>query len=333
VDGQEAAAAGSLPDGPTSTVVICAYTPRRWTQLRAAVDSVLDQEPAADQLLVVIDHCDVLEDMAREAFTGRGVEVVANGGAVGLSGARNTGTSLARGDVVLFLDDDAVAEPGWLGAHLAQYADPDVLGVGGLVKPHWTGPEPDWFPAEFGWVVGCSYLGQPTAVAPVRNPIGANMSFRREVIELAGGFNAGLGRVGTKGDGCEETELSIRAAQLVPGGRIMHVPAAAVRHHIDPARGSWSYFWRRCWAEGRSKARMARLVDRADALSSEAVYARRVLTDSIRRNLGQALGGRDVVALLRAGAVSAGLAVTTAGFATGQLSQVRAGRPGLSRRA
>lgn len=317
------------PDGTatTSTVVICAYTTRRWGQLCAAVDSVLDQDTPSDQVVVVVDHCDVLEEMAREAFPRRGVEVVPNRGPVGLSGARNTGTALARGDVVLFLDDDAVAEPGWLAAHLAQYADPDVLGVGGLVTPHWSGNAPEWFPAEFGWVVGCSYLGQPTDVAPVRNPIGANMSFRRDVIDRAGGFNAGLGRVGTTGEGCEETELSIRAVQLVPGGRIMHVPGAAVRHHIDPARGTWSYFWRRCWAEGRSKARMARLVDRADALSSETVYVRRVLTDSIRRNLGQALGGQDVVALLRAGAIGAGVAVTSAGFASGHLRYVRAARP------
>ncbi|HET9499737.1 MAG TPA: glycosyltransferase [Marmoricola sp.] len=308
---------------PTMSVVICAYTVERWSQVCAAVSSVLQQDRPPEQVLLVIDHCAELERRSRETFAPDGVEVLANTGPAGLSGARNTGTSSAVGDVVAFLDDDAVALPGWLQAHAAQYSDPAVLGVGGRVTAHWVGRQPGWFPAEFGWVVGCSYVGQPTVIAPVRNPIGANMSFRRHVIERAGGFSAGLGRVGSSGEGCEETELAIRAAQLFRGGRIMHVPAAEVRHHVAPTRGTWSYFWRRCWAEGRSKARMSGMVDRLDALASERVYVRQVLTRSIGRNLAQALGGADTFALSRAGAITAGVVITSAGFAAGKVSGVR----------
>lgn len=309
------------------SVVICAYTISRWEQLQAAVQSVLEQDPPPAEVVVVIDHCPELAAWAREAFVPKGVHVVANAGARGLSGARNTGTAQARADVIAFLDDDAVAEPGWLAGHAQHYVDPTVLGVGGLVVPAWEDHAPRWFPSEFGWVVGCSYRGQPPATAPVRNPIGANMSFRQPVIEAVGGFSQSLGRVGTSPVGCEETELSIRMAAAYPDGRILHEPGAAVRHHVPAMRGSWSYFRRRCWAEGRSKARVSRLTSTGVALASERVYVRRILSDGVRRNLAEARRTRDVGYLLRACAICAGLAITTAGFCAGQLGQL--GRPRL----
>ena len=307
----------------TMSVVICAYTTARWQQLQAAVKSVLEQDPPAYEIVVVIDHCPRLEESAREAFSARGVHVVANKAARGLAGARNTGTAHARADVIVFLDDDAVALPGWLAGHARHHAHPNVLGVGGLVVPEWEDHAPRWFPIEFGWVVGCSYLGQPAATAPVRNPIGANMSFRRPVIEAVGGFAQSLGRVGTSPVGCEETELSIRVAAAYPDGRILHEPSAPVRHQVPSSRGTWSYFRRRCWAEGRSKARVSRLVSSRSALASERAYVRTILPDGVRRNLVEALRTRDFGHLLRAAAICAGLAITTAGYCVGHIGHLQ----------
>ena len=56
------------------------------------------------------------------------------------------------------------------------------------VEPDWAGPPPEWFPSEFLWVVGCSYVGLPQHAAYVRNPIGASMAVRRRVFEEAGPF-------------------------------------------------------------------------------------------------------------------------------------------------
>ena len=47
-------------------------------------------------------------------------------------------------------------------------------------RPSGRDGRPRWFPPEFDWVVGCSYTGLPETVAPVRNLIGAAMSFRRQ---------------------------------------------------------------------------------------------------------------------------------------------------------
>ena len=88
------------------------------------------------------------------------------------------------------------------------------MATGGSVHPLWPGPRPQWLPPAFDWVVGCSYLGLPEKTGAVRNPIGANMSMRTRPALDAGGFDTGLGRVGTRPVGCEETELAIRLTPI-----------------------------------------------------------------------------------------------------------------------
>src|SRR5205085_2959822 len=105
-----------------------------------------------------------------------------------LSGSRNSGVTVCRGEIVVFLDDDAVAAPDWLERLLQGYAEPQVVAVGGSIEPVWEEGRPRWFPPEFDWVVGGTYLGLPTATAQLRNLLGCNMSFRRSVLLEAGGF-------------------------------------------------------------------------------------------------------------------------------------------------
>ena len=138
--------------------------------------------------------------------------MVANTGTRGLSGARNTGVDAASGDIVAFLDDDAAAADGWLAALTAPFADPHVVGTGGGAEPVWTLPRPGWFPDEFGWVVGCSYRGLPVTRAPVRNPIGCNMAFRRAALLEVGGFR-------------DEVGPGRDAAGRLRGDRAQHPPA------------------------------------------------------------------------------------------------------------
>jgi hypothetical protein len=127
--------------------------------------------------------------------------------------------------------------------------------------------------------------------------------------------------------GCEETELSIRAAAAYPDGRILHEPSAPVRHQVPSSRGTWSYFRRRCWAEGRSKARVSRLVSSRSALASERTYVRTILPDGVRRNLVEAGRTRDLGHFLRATAICAGLAITIAGYCAGQVGHLKQSNP------
>lgn len=299
---------------PTVSVVICAFTMRRWARLVAAVESVRRQTLPPQEVIVVVDHCDEL--LMQASSLGDDVRVVANMATPGLSGARNTGVAAAGGDVVAFLDDDATASSEWLARLTRDYIDPHVVGVGGYVAPGWERPCPRWFPPEFRWVVGCSYRGQPTVTAPVRNPIGAGMSFRRSPVLAVGGFSSGLGRVGAGAAGCEETELSIRLAHAFPRTKILHEPSAVVRHHVPAERARWSYFSRRCFAEGRSKARVRTLARSRLALASERAYVTRTLPTGVLRSIRATAGERDLAAITPALAIVAGLTITAAGYVT-----------------
>jgi GT2 family glycosyltransferase len=177
----------------------------------------------------------------------------------------------------------------------------------------WEGSVPSWWPDEFGWVVGCSYRGQPTSTAPVRNLMGCNMSLRRTALQAVGGFDAALGRGSDNALDCEETELCIRARQLIPDGQFIFEPKAVVQHWVPGSRASWSYFLARCQAEGASKARVASAVGQAAALSEEKHYTRRVLPAGIARNIRDGLAG-DLAAFARAGAIFTGVSVTSLGF-------------------
>jgi GT2 family glycosyltransferase len=302
----------------TASVAICAYTMRRWDNLLAAVGSVLRQLRPGDECLVIIDHNAELLAKVLTEFEGadhdhREVRVLANSGPQGLSGARNTAIAASRGDILAFLDDDAVASELWLDRMRSALADPEVFAVGSAALPQWPGSgRPPWFPPEFDWVVGCSYLGLPAARADVRNVIGAAMAFRREAFELAGVFSTVVGRIGTTPTGCEETELCIRLRQARPTARVSYLPDVAVAHHVTADRLSLSYFFRRCVGEGQSKARVSRLVGAGDALASERTYVRQTLPRGVRRELRRGLrgdpGGWSTSALIVAGAFLTGFA-------------------------
>ena len=299
--------------------VICAYTEARWDGLFAAVESVQRQSEPPREIVVAIDHNPALLERVRAHIPG--VIVVENREPRGLSGARNSGLAVAQGEVIAFLDEDAVAAPDWLAQLSAGYENPLVLGVGGAIEPMWLGGRPNWFPEEFNWVVGCTYRGMPQTTAPVRNLIGCNMSFRREVFEAIGGFRNGIGRVGTRPLGCEETEFCIRANQHWPQNLLLYQPWAQVYHRVPTSRARWGYFLSRCYAEGLSKALVSQLVGAGDGLASERTYTLRTLPQGVVRGAVDTFLRRDPTGLARAGAIIAGLAFATAGYLMGTVSE------------
>lgn len=298
------------------SVIICAYTEERWNDFKAAIESVRQQTLPAAEIIAVIDHNPQLLERVQDHMPG--VIVVENIEARGLRGARNSGVAAAKGQIIAFLDDDAVASPDWLMLLTKGYTDPNVLGTGGAVIPSWVDKQPAWLPEEFYWVVGCTYRGMPQIASTVRNPIGANMSIRREVFDTVGDFHSEIERIGKQhAGGCEETELCIRARQHWPQGVFFYQPQARVFHRIPGSRARWRYFYSRCYAEGLAKAIVARHVGAKDSLASERAYTFRTLPQAVVYGLADTIFHHDRAGLARVGAIVTGLAATTAGYLVG----------------
>lgn len=309
-------------DLPSISVIVCAFARERLAVLAEALDSLRTQAYPAHEIVLVIDHAPELLDEARERWPD--IAIVPNRERQGLSGARNTGVAEAGGEVVAFLDDDAIAQSDWLERLAMAYADPMVLGVGGSVRPRWVEGKPGWFPPEFDWVVGCTHSGMPTRPESVRNLVGANMSFRRRPLLEVGGFSSELGRVGALPVGCEETDLSIRMHQRWPEATVLYDPAATVDHVVPPARGRVAYFVDRCRAEGRSKAILTGMVGSQDGLSAERTYVRRTLPRGFLDGLRAAARG-DLSGAGRAAMIVVGLAATSADYLRVRSRSPRAG--------
>jgi glycosyltransferase involved in cell wall biosynthesis len=315
---------------PDISVVICVYTEDRWEDILAAVSSVRAQSRPALETLLVVDHNPALLDRLTREYkdveeTGE-VRVLANAGPRGLSAGRNTGIAVSRGEVIAFLDDDAVAEREWLRYFAEAYTDPKVMAVGGRTMPIWaSGRRPAWFPEEFDWVVGCTYKGLPPGRVRVRNVLGGNASFRRTAFDAAGGFATGIGRDGDKRPlGGEETELCIRLTRAIPDAVLLIDDRAVIHHRVPAVREHFGYFRTRTYAEGLSKALVARSVGADKGLESERRYTTRVLPAGVARGLRDAVLARPGGAG-RAGAIVAGVFTAAGGYVVGSVKARRGG--------
>lgn len=204
----------SGPEAVSTSVIIAAHTFQRSEDLTRSVASALEQRPRP-QVVVAVDNNPELYEWVCKRLPD--VLVVDHRGARGASATRNSGVRAADGNILAFLDDDAVAQPGWLKNLIAPLARPDVVGVGGHVEPIWLGRIPRWLPDEFLWVVGATYRGMPKAAAPIRNVWSENMAVAREDFWKVGGFREGFGKTGLESSAGEDTDFCIRLTDATGG--------------------------------------------------------------------------------------------------------------------
>ncbi len=309
------------------SVVVPSWSWDRREQLARCLGGIERQTLTPSETIVVIDHNPRLLEWTRESFPGS--KVIANRHQPGVVGARNTGVEAARGEVVVLTDDDTEAEPTWIERLASCFADPSVVGVTGELLPDWAGPEPAWFPSEFYWVFGCSYTGLPTEVAPVRNPIAANMAVRSRQLREIGGFREGVapreisyrGVVIAGGHALEDTELGIRIGRRWPEMSWLYQPHATVRHAVTEEQATLGYLMRRSFEEGSSKAHLAGEMGAQSGLSSERRYVTIVLPLGVAGGIWQSLRG-DRQGVLRSLAILVGFLSSGVGFLVGVLSRI-----------
>lgn len=228
-----------------ASIIICTY--RRSASLPDALHSALAQTLPSDRYEVIVVNNEPGESYPRQ-ICGATEEVRA---AVetshlrlidcpvrGLSHARNAGLSASRGRVLLFLDDDAIAEPDCLETLLRAYVEDPSLGVvGGHIVLAPPDPTPGVLvPGREGlWSHFVTNHTERTVVTHwYEYPWGANWSATREALFSIGGFRANFGRAGNDYGGGEEIVAAALVRQL--GLNVAVEPNASVRHHVESKR-------------------------------------------------------------------------------------------------
>jgi glycosyltransferase involved in cell wall biosynthesis len=267
------------------SVIISAYTTERYCDLQKCIASLRNQVVLPYEIILVVDPDKRLKDFFSSKLP-PDIKIIASE-KCGLSNARNVGVKLASGNIIAFIDDDAVADRNWLKFLIVNYDDPCVVGVGGYINPIWSNKRPKWFPKEFDWIVGCSYKGLPEVKSCVRNPIGCNMSFRKDAFNHVGYFLESIGRTGKKLTAGEEAEFSIRLLNTIPNAKIIYDPFAIVHHKVPKERTSVTHFIKRSFYEGFSKAQISRKSNLNSLANLESHYSKYLLLVSFPSKLRQ----------------------------------------------
>jgi glucosyl-dolichyl phosphate glucuronosyltransferase len=243
---------------PLISVVICTHNRCEW--LGAAIQSALDQRvPGGGFEVVVVDNASTdRTPEAVEPFLESGVVRYVHEGRLGLCHARNTGWQRARARYVAFLDDDAVACPGWLAAVADAFSGMATLGVvGGPVEPIWGAPRPSWLSdALAGGLAVLDWSDRPHPITDVRLEwlAGVNLALPVSVLAEVGGFHPWLDRVGSRLLSSGDVFLQKRVIER--GYACLYCPKMAVRHRVPASRLSKRWFYRRYFWQGVSDAVM-----------------------------------------------------------------------------
>jgi glycosyltransferase involved in cell wall biosynthesis len=198
---------------PRISVVICTYNGS--ATLRACLEGALTLHYPNYEVIVVSDgSTDSSPQIAAEY---EGVTVIETSNR-GLSAARNTGMEAASGEIIAYIDDDAIPDPDWL-THIAATFASGYAAVGG----------PNVLPDRSGAVAQCvaNAPGGPTHVLvsdrEAEHIPGCNMAIRKADLERLGGFDPQFRAAGDDVDICWRL--------LDSGGRIAFSPGAVVWHH------------------------------------------------------------------------------------------------------
>ena len=237
------------------SAIVCTYN--RASYLRKALSSLVNQNfPVEEYEIIVVDNGS--QDGTRQVvaeFAQRSSIRYIYESVLGLSQARNTGWKNAQGERIAYLDDDAIADQGWLAkiVEVFETVKPRPGCLGGKVYPIWEAPRPRWLSNPMAsWLAILDYSDTPVTLDDPRHLVGANIAYPRHLLETMGGFQVSLGR---KGNNLLSNEESLLQYQLVKAGyACIYHPEIIVGHHIQASRLNQAWFTRRLYWQGVSNA-------------------------------------------------------------------------------
>jgi glycosyltransferase involved in cell wall biosynthesis len=289
------------------SIITPCYTTKRLRDIAELLDSIQAQTYKNIEVLVVTERSLELADIIRGYVEEKGypnVQVLYNEEEWGSYSSRNLDIRQARGDILAFIDDDALLLPDWAEETANAYAEDDsIIGLTGPILPLWEQDSMSWFPKELYWIFSCTYWDW-TEKTEVRNGYGTNISFRRDAFDCCGLFKSSLetkerGESDWQRPGAKETEFSLRVIHQT-GKRIIYHPKIRVRHKVYRYRLSTNFIAKRAYWEGYAKALLNKWYHSSDTgiLSTEYSLLRRILFNALPYTFGL-LVKHPIIALRR----------------------------------
>lgn len=212
------------------TVVVC--TRDRPRELERCLEALAKLDSPSYRILVVDNAPD---DVRTREIAARHGFLHVHEPVTGLSRARNRGARASETEIVAFIDDDAIPEPGWLSGLVAEFDDPAVMAVAGKILPTSLDTEAERVFERLGGFGSHSSRRVVDKTTPSWFEIanfggvgsGANMAVRRRAFDFWAGFDERLG-VGTRLPGYEEHYAFFSLVDR--GYRVVYTPNAVVRH-------------------------------------------------------------------------------------------------------
>ena len=221
------------------TAIVCTYNRARY--IGPLLDSIAanDLDNREYEILLVDNNC---TDNTKEicvAFAKAHPEVqfqYTQEPEQGLSAARNRGIKEAKGDIIVYIDDDALVDPNYLRDYADWFAaHPETMACGGPIIPLYETQEPIWMSPYTrtlltAWMdYGCKVREYPKG----RFPGGGNAAYRKSVFDTVGLFNTELGRKGDSLMGAEEKDIFDKMHAF--GMQVLYLPTP-ILHHIIPQK-------------------------------------------------------------------------------------------------
>jgi GT2 family glycosyltransferase len=247
---------------PLLSIVIPSYTMDRLGDIFELLINIRAQTYPNIEIILIAERSTALIDEIKSFISENNIhnmKVLPNGGELGAAAARNSGIEQAKGDIIAFIDDDAVPFADWAQEIVNTFNDNNIIAVTGPSIPLWEDEKLSWVPEEFFWIIGGFGYEDWDEKREVRNVTGTNMAFRREAFDQIGLFSAHLGAkeggggIGKQKYSGEETEFCIRLRNL-SCKRILYNPKVKVRHKVYAYRVTYSFIARRAYSEGFTKA-------------------------------------------------------------------------------
>jgi len=239
------------------SIVICSYN--RALYIVDAMDSLYHQtlNKAFYEVIVVNNNSTDNTAAVCESYISNHLDahyIYCNESKQGASFARNTGAAIAKGELICFMDDDAIANKNYL-ENIIRFFETytDAGGLGGKIIPKYIPAEPKWMSYYVSSMVGnFDYSTTVTEFSANKYPLESNMIVRHTDFNLVGGFNIDLpGVVGTVRIGGEGKDFFFKLKAL--GRKIYYDPAIEVQHVVETTKLTPQYLYRVASGMGRGE--------------------------------------------------------------------------------